>query len=169
MKSRILQVRKYLGLSQKAFGEALGVTRDVIANYENGRVVPTQTIIKLLGTKYSISQKWLETGNGEMLDQTKQKSDLEILFETLSTNDKDGYKKRLVSVMARLKPEDWEVLERIAREMRQPEPPSQADPTAAEMTLEQEADEFAAMAREQFISEKKQASQALSAKESDVG
>lgn len=137
MKSRILQIRKYLGLSQKAFGEALGVTRDVIANYENGRVVPTQTIIKLLGTKYSISQTWLETGDGEMLDRVNKKSDLEILFETLSTHDKDGYKKRLVSVMARLQPEDWEVLERIAREMLQTEPAAQPDPVAEMAELKQ--------------------------------
>jgi len=41
--------------------------------------------------------------------------------------------------------------------------------TGTEMTLEEEADEFAAMAREQFLSEKKQVLQAPSANESVVG
>lgn len=137
MKSRILQVRKYLKLSQKEFGDSLGVSRDVIANYENGRVIPPNSIIKLLCSVHSINQVWLETGQGEMLDQVNRKSDLEILLETLSTNDKDGYKKRLVSVMARLKPEDWEVLERIAREMLQTEPSAPVDPAAEMADLKQ--------------------------------
>ena len=47
MNSRILQVRKYLNLSQKEFGNSLGVSRDVIANYENGRVIPPNSIINL--------------------------------------------------------------------------------------------------------------------------
>lgn len=137
MNSRILQVRKYLNLSQKEFGNSLGVSRDVIANYENGRVIPPNSIIKLLCSVHSINQGWLETGQGEMLDRVNKKSDLEILLETLSTNDKDGYKKRLVSVMARLKPEDWEVLERIAREMLQTEPTTPPDPAAEMAELKQ--------------------------------
>lgn len=137
MNSRILQVRKYLNLSQKEFGNSLGVSRDVIANYENGRVIPPNSIIKLLCSVHSINQRWLETGQGEMLDRVNRKSDLEILLETLSTNDKDGYKKRLVSVMARLKPEDWEVLERIAREMLQTEPTTPPDPMVEVADLKQ--------------------------------
>lgn len=137
MNSRILQVRKYLNLSQKEFGNSLGVSRDVIANYENGRVIPPNSIIKLLCSVHSINQEWLETGQGEMLDRVNRKSDLEILLETLSTNDRDGYKKRLASVMARLKPEDWEVLERIAREMLQTEPTTPPDPAAEMADLKQ--------------------------------
>ncbi|AME03635.1 helix-turn-helix domain-containing protein [Selenomonas sp. oral taxon 136] len=65
---RIKAVRKSLTpkMSQTVFAEALGTKRDTIANYEGGRVIPTDTFIQLLCTKFNISEDWLRTGEGEM-------------------------------------------------------------------------------------------------------
>ncbi|WP_439653980.1 helix-turn-helix domain-containing protein [Selenomonas dianae] len=53
-------------MSQSAFAEMLGTKRDTIANYEGGRVEPTDTFIQLLCTKFHINEQWLRTGEGEM-------------------------------------------------------------------------------------------------------
>ena len=65
---RIRDVRKSLKpkTSQSVFAEMLGTSRDTIANYEGGRVVPTDTFIQLLCTKFNVSDEWLRTGAGNM-------------------------------------------------------------------------------------------------------
>nr|DAX52343.1 MAG TPA: helix-turn-helix domain protein [Caudoviricetes sp.] len=65
---RIRDVRKSLKpkTSQSVFAEMLGTSRDTIANYEGGRVVPTDTFIQLLCTKFNVSNEWLRTGEGNM-------------------------------------------------------------------------------------------------------
>lgn len=71
MYERIRIVRKTEKLSQKEFGEKLGVSRDVMANIENNRVVPNETFLQLLCSVFHINQKWLRTGEGEMFHTEK--------------------------------------------------------------------------------------------------
>lgn len=69
--NRIKIFRNYLKKTQTEFGEMLGTGRNTIANYENGRVDPTDTFIQLLVTKYNVSEKWLRLGKGEMLQENE--------------------------------------------------------------------------------------------------
>ena len=139
MKSRILQVRKYLKLSQKEFGDALGVSRDVIANYENGRVIPPNSILKLLCSAYSINPVWLETGQGEMVQPVNKEDELEAFLKKLSQDDPKGFKRRLVTVMGRLTEEDWRGLEHLAHELAEEfrEPTTPSDPMVEVADLKQ--------------------------------
>ena len=57
-------MRKKLGLTQKDFGAALGVSRDVVANLEAGRVPAKDPFLKLLCTTYNVNEDWLRTGAG---------------------------------------------------------------------------------------------------------
>lgn len=66
MFTRIRAVRKALKLSQKDFGAALGVSRDVIGNIEYGRVPPKEPFVALLCHQCKVNRSWLETGEGEM-------------------------------------------------------------------------------------------------------
>ena len=70
---RIKTVRKSLTpkASQTVFAEMLGTKRDTIANYEGGRVVPTDTFIQLLCAKFNISEEWLRTGKGDMRQESE--------------------------------------------------------------------------------------------------
>ena len=76
---RIRDVRKSLKpkASQTVFAEMLGASRDTIANYEGGRVVPTDTFIQLLCTKFNVSEEWLRTGAGSM-----HRSDIDAQVDT---------------------------------------------------------------------------------------
>lgn len=66
MFNRIKQVREVLNLSQREFGENLGVSRDVISNIEYNRVQPKDLFINHMCDFYKINPEWLETGTGEM-------------------------------------------------------------------------------------------------------
>jgi len=63
---RIKMIREQLGLSQREFGEKLGVSRDVISNLEYNRVQPKELLLKHICELYSVNEHWLQTGEGEM-------------------------------------------------------------------------------------------------------
>ena len=67
--NRMKAVREALDLSQREFGEKLGVSRDVISNIEYGRVPPKKLLLQHMCQQYRINRHWLETGEGEMFDE----------------------------------------------------------------------------------------------------
>lgn len=75
MNKRIVKVRNDTnggkGMSQEAFALKLGTSRNAIANYELGRVVPDGTFIQLLCVKFHVREEWLRTGEGEMYAEGK--------------------------------------------------------------------------------------------------
>lgn len=70
MHERIRELRKnHLKLSQTAFGEKLGVSRDVIKNIElNALAKPEQklSLIKLMCKEFSVNEEWLLNGTEPM-------------------------------------------------------------------------------------------------------
>ena len=66
MSNRVKMVREALNLSQREFGEKLGVSRDVISNIEYGRVQPKELLLQHICQLYRVNPHWLETGEGEM-------------------------------------------------------------------------------------------------------
>lgn len=66
MNKRIAQIRRDNKLTQSEFGKRLSVSRDVISNFENGRVEPKQLFLDHLCTVFNINKNWLLTGEGEM-------------------------------------------------------------------------------------------------------
>lgn len=76
IKERIKEIRKTNKLSQKAFGELLGVSRDVVTNIEYGRVKPKTLLINHICQVFNVNKEWLINGTGDMyivpLDTLKQ-------------------------------------------------------------------------------------------------
>lgn len=64
MNRRIKIIREALHLSQREFGEPLGVSRDVISNLEYGRVQPKERLIKQICNLYHVNPHWINTGEG---------------------------------------------------------------------------------------------------------
>ena len=72
--NRIKAVREALKLSQREFGEKLGVSRDVISNIEYNRVPPKELLLRHICEIYHVNPYWLETGEGEMFNSELEKS-----------------------------------------------------------------------------------------------
>lgn len=68
MKDRIKKLRKTLGLSQRDFGERLGVTDSAISIIESGRRNITEQMEKAICREFNVNYDWLKYGEGEMLD-----------------------------------------------------------------------------------------------------
>lgn len=73
--NRIRLVRESLHLSQREFGEKLGVSRDVISNIEYGRVPPKKLLLQHMCQQYKVNERWLETGEGGMFDENSEAED----------------------------------------------------------------------------------------------
>lgn len=91
---RIKEIRKMLGLSQKAFGEKLGLSRSAINNIDSKSVPLKPLFLDLLCTVFSVNRDWLETGEGDMFiassenifRQLKKEYDLDELDEAIITS-----------------------------------------------------------------------------------
>ena len=53
-------------LSQRALGEKLAVSIDVIANLEYNRVEPSESMLILISKTYGVRYEWLKTGEEPM-------------------------------------------------------------------------------------------------------
>lgn len=63
---RIKHIRKEeLKLTQDAFGNSLGVSRDVVNNWERGRVDIKDYVLKLICKTFRVSYAWLSEEAGE--------------------------------------------------------------------------------------------------------
>lgn len=113
MNERIKKIRKDNYFTQQEFGELLGVSRNVIANIENGRVDPSPLFINLLIKEFNVNKDWLETGTGIQysLPLTLQDEKLVDLFSDLSINKNP----RLVNIFKRLRTLDDEYLDAIEK------------------------------------------------------
>lgn len=93
MVDRIKAVREALKLSQRAFGEKLGVGRDVIGNIEYGRVPPKELFLKHMCQQYNVNEHWLKTGEGNMfnedLEETSKFDEALNIFKSLRPEFQD--------------------------------------------------------------------------------
>lgn len=68
MTDKIRAIREALKLSQREFGERLGVSRNVIKNIEYACVEPKEVFIQHMCEVYHVNEQWLKTGEGEMFN-----------------------------------------------------------------------------------------------------
>ncbi len=63
--NRVKKLRNELGLSQEAFGKAIGLSKSGVSNIENGRRKVSNRHIKLICTAFNIKEGWLLFGINE--------------------------------------------------------------------------------------------------------
>ncbi|HYG35702.1 MAG TPA: helix-turn-helix transcriptional regulator, partial [Clostridia bacterium] len=63
---RLRQARHFFGLSQAAFAEQIGISRDSLASYEVERAPVPFEVAVLAQFKFKLSFKWLATGEGHV-------------------------------------------------------------------------------------------------------
>lgn len=73
---RIKEVRKAVGKTQQAFGDAIGLKRNTIATYEIGQVQPSDRTISDICRVFDVSEVWLREGEGEMFLQLSENEQL---------------------------------------------------------------------------------------------
>ena len=119
MNERIAEVRRDSGLTQEEFGSRIGgLSRNYIWMIEKGDRTPSDRTISDICREFGVNETWLRTGEGPMF---KPRSRNEELFDFLNNalDEGDGIKARLLTVMARLTDDQWELLADMARKLAQ--------------------------------------------------
>lgn len=178
---RIKKLRKTLDLTQQEFADRLNIKRNTVATYETGKSNPSDAAVTLICREFKVREAWLRTGEGEMFQEMSRDDEIAVFFDAVLRDESDAFRKRFISMLSRLDSEDWDDLERLAVKLLEDRagteapsplrrvPPEKIVPPgySSREELEAEADAFAAMAREQYLSEKLPESRAYYAPESD--
>jgi len=80
-RTRIKEVRKTLGLSQRAFCKGIFLSQSFFASIEIGTRKPNERVYELIATKYNVNKEWLLTGKGEMFSGPSPDIELEQLID----------------------------------------------------------------------------------------
>ena len=155
MNERIKKLRKALGLTQQEFAHRLNIGRGTLANYEVGRNEPIDAVISLICREFNVSETWLRTGEGEMFVEVPQNEALAAQIQAFLQGGTDSFRERLVSLLIRLSPDQWDALEGYLLNL--------VGPFASALDIDAEAREMATLAYKQALLEKKQESPASSA------
>jgi len=81
MHNRIRELRKYLGLTQKEFGEKLFSSLRTIQNWESGNRNISEHSIRLIESVFSVSKEWLRFGKGHMLLSSYNNDQDALIFD----------------------------------------------------------------------------------------
>lgn len=115
MKERIKALRKALGLSGENFGKRIGLKKVAISQVETGRTNPTEQTIVSICREFNVSEEWIRNGTGEMFIPIPIDEEIDSFFTNVKKGN--GFKKRLISALAKLDDGEWNFLEKIAEDI----------------------------------------------------
>lgn len=117
MNERIKQVRKLKNLSQSAFGEPFGASRDMINNVENGRAAVSDMMIAAICRTYNVDEVWLRTGTGDPFPVKSRKDALDEYIGQLSEGKRSDIEQMLIELMAETTVEEWATLANVFKKL----------------------------------------------------
>jgi transcriptional regulator with XRE-family HTH domain len=117
MNRRIKEVRKNAELSQADFAEKLQVSRNYITLIEREKdpKIPSDRLITSICREFSINEKWLRTGEGEMIESI----DNEYTDAIAKIGNGDKKLQKVIIMLSEMSPSDrellWNFVERLAQ------------------------------------------------------
>ena len=94
-RERIKELRKTLKLSQKEFGEKIGVSIGVVANIELDRAGLNPILLQHICDVFGVNRTWLETGEGEMFNDLGPDAAFERLCTEIAASDDEFLKRAM--------------------------------------------------------------------------
>ena len=115
VQERLKTIRKSMSMTQRQFAERIGVSRDVVASWEIGRVQPSEAMLRLICRECAVGCGWLKTGEGEMTER-RTAADAEKLMRILEGDN--TFMKAILRGLAELPKEAWEQIESFMEGLR---------------------------------------------------
>ena len=119
MNTRIEYIRKNAGLTQEQFADKIGLSRNYLWMLESGSRVPSDRTIKDICREFGVDETWLRTGEGEPFREPEVDAQLAAFLAEITDGDSEDFRKRFVSMLARLRPDQWFLLEDMAKNLIQ--------------------------------------------------
>lgn len=115
--SRIRELRKALKLNQSDFASRIGSVQNTITGYETGRREPSNQVITLICREFDVNETWLRTGEGEMLQPISRDEEIADFTADVMRGETPDFRRRLIAVLAKLDPAEWDLLEKMAQKL----------------------------------------------------
>ena len=152
---RIKKLRKELDLTQQKLADRLGVKHNTIALIESGKRNTSDQLLFSVCREFNVSEEWLRNGDGEMF-VPKPETTIDEIVREYGLDDLD---RQIIKEFIELSDQDRAAVKAYIQSIISTRKQGEAAKKA----------EFMKLASDSYDSEQEQASQALSAKESDVG
>nr|DAY01729.1 MAG TPA: helix-turn-helix domain protein [Caudoviricetes sp.] len=117
MNERVKELRKALGLSGEKFGEKIGLKKVAVSQIETGRNNLTEQNIISICREFNVNEDWLRYGTGEMFKEKSLDEEIISFIGDIQWDAEDNFKKRFISAIAKLNDSEWEVIEKIMKNM----------------------------------------------------
>lgn len=121
---RIKEVRKIKGLTMEQFGARIGLGKSAVNKIEKGINGTTDQTIQSICREFGVSETWLRTGEGQMLDDAADS----VLDRLAAEYHLDDRKRAILTAFLKLSPADQDAILRyvdgVAAELsaQQPDP-----------------------------------------------
>lgn len=116
MNERILEIINCLGIKKVEFAKKLNLSAPYISELCAGKTTPSDRTISDICREFDVNVQWLRTGEGEMFIQKSRADEISAFIGDILRDEPD-FRMRLISVLARMRPEEWKLLERKAMEL----------------------------------------------------
>lgn len=97
-------------LTMDEFGERVGVQRSWVSKVEKGQRHLTNQMISAICNVYGVREEWLRDGTGEIFVQKSAEEELNALADKIMADTPESFRRRFVSMLAKLTDEQWQVL-----------------------------------------------------------
>ncbi len=122
---RVRKLRKLKGLTQQEFADRIGIKRNSVATYEIGQSEPIGAVVSLICREFHVNETWLRTGEGEMFLPRTMSDEISSFVEDILRDDSD-FRRKFISVFARMSTDEWKLLEakvlELAEEIKKADP-----------------------------------------------
>lgn len=112
---RVKQLRKHLEMSQTEFGSNINLKQAAVGMIENSRRQPTDRVIADIVRVYGVSESWLRTGEGSMIEEKTVDENVAAWAGKMLSCDDDDFKKRFLVALSKLEEDDWKTIEKLCR------------------------------------------------------
>jgi len=129
--SRIEELLNTLNLKKVHFADQLKIDQSYVTQLTNGRRKPSDRLIDTICIRFNVNEVWLRTGKGEMFIEKTTSEEIAAFVGDALTSSPD-FRKRFLSVLSRMTPDEWRILENkvleLAGEIKKADPEGPADP-----------------------------------------
>lgn len=119
MKERIKEIRKNAGLSQSAFAEVLGLSRNMITLVETDRAIFSDRTIKDICREFRVNEEWLRSGVGEMYKPITRNQQIMEFVNSAMEGSEDDIKNFALYLLSNFDSADWEAFARVAKKIKE--------------------------------------------------
>lgn len=117
MYKRVAEVRKTANLTQGEFAEKLGLTRNFISLIENGNRIPSDRTISDICREFSVNEKWLRTGEGEMFIQLSRDAQITKFVGEALRGESPTDQQRFLNALLGATPEELHAIAEFAKRL----------------------------------------------------